>query len=440
MIKALVAKVLNQLRTQKLSQNIAYTLVSFMVLAVSGIVINITITGLRNPTALGIFNLAYAVYIVASQFAVWGIHYSVLRHSAYYSTDENEKGKLLFTAAISCLVLGFFSAVLIYIAKPVFTLIFKSEITARAIAYSSLGLSLFPLSKVLLAYLNGLHEMKAFSVLQGLRYVAVMLLVAILAASSLSIEFATLSFFFAELITVSLASFFIIKKKLVIKFIFDKKWFRQHFAFGTKGLMSGLFAEVNSRLDVMLVGFFLTSRDVGIYSFAAMLVDGLYHVLAMVRINFNPILVSFIRDKEWDKAKNLLIQARKYILPIMCVLALLLLAVYYIYTAIIIPQKGLQYGLLSLVILLTGLVSVSFLVPFDNLMMVSGHPGYQTFQQVAMVGSNLLCAALLLPFIGIEGAAIGTAVGYLIGILVLVVFAKRLVGWNLLANKIIGVN
>ena len=63
----------------------------------------------------------------------------------------------------------------------------------------------------------------------------------------------------------------------------------KHLVFGFRGLGAGMFAEFNSRVDVLVIGFFLEDRAVGIYSFAAMLVDGIYHVLAMIRINFNPI-------------------------------------------------------------------------------------------------------------------------------------------------------
>jgi hypothetical protein len=47
-----------------------------------------------------------------------------------------------------------------------------------------------------------------------------------------------------------------------------------------------------------MIGIFLPDREVGIYSFAAMMVDGMYHVLAMVRLNFNPVLVAAVRDSD----------------------------------------------------------------------------------------------------------------------------------------------
>lgn len=437
MIRPLIAQALHSLRHQKLSQDIAYSLGSFVVLAISGIVINIVITGLRDAAALGVFNLSYAVYIVASQFAVWGLHYSVLRHAAFYESDPEERGHMLLTAALCAIVMGVVAAVLVALAEPLFARAFSSETTGAAIRNAALGLALFPLNKVLIAYLNGLRRMKAFAVLQAVRYSAVMALVAVVAASPWPIETATFCFFLAEAFTVTLACAYIARKKLAGALRFTQAWVRRHYTFGTKGLAAGMFAEVNSRVDVLMIGFFLSDRATGIYSFAAMLVDGVYHVLAMVRINFSPILVGAVRDKDWLTAQNLRRQSRRLVLPATIVLSAGLVAAFYAFTAWVMPpSKGLLEGLPSLVILLSGLVLVCFLVPFDQLLMMSGHPGYQTAQQLALVGTNIVVAALLLPVFGIEGAAFGTASSYVAGILVMVFFANRVLGWNLVNNTV----
>ena len=159
-----------RLGRDKLSQDIAWTLGSFVVLAASGIVINIVVTRLRDADALGVFNQAYAVYIIVSQFAVWGMHYSVLRHAALFDTDPAERGRMLATAGLCSLLLGTLAACALWLAQPLLASAFDSAPTGRAVGYGALGLILFPLNKVLLAYLNGLRRMKAFSLLQGVRW------------------------------------------------------------------------------------------------------------------------------------------------------------------------------------------------------------------------------------------------------------------------------
>jgi O-antigen/teichoic acid export membrane protein len=433
---SLVKVAQESLRTHKLTRDIAWSMGSFIILAISGIVINIAVTAIRDAAALGVFNIAYAVYIVTSQFAVWGIHYSVLRYSAFYKDSPEERGAMLLTALVITFVMGGAFAGLTYSGEPLFFQIFDSEATAAAIKYAALGLLLFPLNKALLAYLNGMREMKAFSILQGMRYLTVMVVVTLIALSELNNEYLTLGFLVAELLTALSAASYIWGKKIAGISRLSVYWVKQHYIFGSKGLLGGMFTEVNSRVDVLLIGFFLSDRVTGIYSFAAMLVDGLYHVLAMVRINFNPVLVASVRDHDWKQAINLREQAKKYILPITFVLSIVLLVAYYVLATWIVPGKGLMEGIPSLLILLVGLNIISMFVPFDNLMVVSGHPGYQATQQMLTVIMNALLAALLIPALGIEGAAIGTAAGYTSGIIMLLLLSHRMLGWDLLKNTV----
>jgi O-antigen/teichoic acid export membrane protein len=128
------------------------------------------------------------------------------------------------------------------------------------------------------------------------------------------------------------------------------------------------------------------------------------------------------------------------VLPVTIALSVGLVVVFYAFaTWVIPPSKGLLEGLPSLIILLSGLVLVCFLVPFDQLLLMSGHPVHQTAQHLALVVTNIGVAALLLPLFGIEGAAAGTAASYVAGILVMVFFARRVLGWNLMNNTVASV-
>lgn len=434
MVKGLVQGIVTSLRQHKLSQDIAYSLCSFAVLAVSGIVINVIITALRDAAALGVFNLAYAVYIVASQVATWGLHYSVLRHGAYHADDLRERTGMLSTAALCALLFGCVAAGMLWWAQPLFTRLFSSEAAGAAVAFSAAGLALFPLNKVLLAYLNALRCMRAHAVLQALRYILVMVGVAFVAASDWPAEAATLSFVMAEAVTCLSALVFIGAARLSQWPRFSMAWCRRHLAFGSKSLPAGMFTEVNSRVDVLMIGVFLTDRAVGIYSFAAMLVDGAYHVLAMVRLNFNPVLVAALKQGDWNRLRSLRSLSARYAVLATLTLSLGLVAAYGVADAWIVPGKGLAEGLPSLIILLIGLNLIATWVPFDNLMLVSGHPGYQTLQQLTAVGVNVACAAWLLPLWGLEGAAMGTALSYVTGIAVLFILARRKIGWHLISN------
>ncbi|HRN87721.1 MAG TPA: oligosaccharide flippase family protein [Hyphomicrobium sp.] len=426
---------LDALFRNKVSSDIAWTTASFAVLAASGIVINLVVAYFRNAADLGVFNLAYSVYIIASQIAAFGIHYSVLRSAAHEDRDKAKLGAILGSAVIAVVVLGIVFAGAIYAAEPLFARIF-SERAGHSIAIAALGIALFPVTKVLISFLNGLRHMKAFSVLQAVRYITVAAVVTAFAMSDLPFEYATFCFLIAELITLVGATAYIWYRRLVEALRVERKWLERHISFGSKGLVAGMFGEINTRVDVLIIGYFLSEREVGIYSFAAMLLDGLYHLLAMVRVNFNPLLVQAIRDDQLPDAQKLLRLSKRYAPLVMSALAMSVVVFYWFVTAYLVPERGLQEGLVVLIILLGGLVLTSGLIPFDNLLLVSGYPGYQTLQQMTGFIVNVIGNVALIPVFGLEGAAMGTAASYIAAVTVLALMSYRLFGWNLLTNTV----
>lgn len=420
----------------KLSGDIAWTTGSFVVLAASGLLINLVIAYFRTAADLGVFNIAYSFYIIVSQIAAFGIHYSVLRHAALHDSDRDELGTILASAMVPVVLLGVFFAAVIFWAEPFFESAFGSERAARAIAFAALGIALFPATKVLISFLNALRHMKAFAVLQAGRYIAVAVVVTVFAVSEWDFTLATLCFLIAELLTLLGAITYIIWMGLIGRPRVQRRWLRTHVSFGGRSLAAGMFGEINTRVDVLCLGLFLSDREVGIYSFAAMLLDGLYHLLAMVRVNFNPILVGALRDGRWSEAQRILRLSKRFAPLVMGGLAIGVFIFYWIVTVQFVPERGLQEGMTVLFILLAGLVVTAGFIPFDNLLLVSGHPMRQTLQQAFAVMTNVALNLALIPVLGIEGAAIGTASSYLAAITALWVMSNRQLGWNIMTNRV----
>lgn len=421
--------------SSKLSSDLAWTMCSFMILALSGILINIIVAYFRGTEDLGVFNLAYSIYIIVSQIAALGVHYSVLRYSAMNHENPRVLGSMLGSALLVVTLLGLLMAGLIYVAEPLFAKAYDSERAARAISFAAFGIALFPVSKVLISFLNGLRHMKAFSVLQAARYIMVAAVVTAFSVSDQDFTLASLCFVVAEVVTLAAAAIYIASQRLVQSLRIRKTWLREHTSFGGRSLLAGMFGEINTRVDVLCLGIFLGDREVGIYSFVAMLLDGLYHILAMVRVNFNPILVNCGRASDWPEAQRLLRLSKRFIPLIMLSLSAIVFAFYWVVAFQLVPERGLQEGTVVLLILLGGLVATSPFIPFDNMMLISGFPTLQTLQQAGAFLTNVTLNFTLIPIVGIEGAAIGTLGGYITSTLLLGILIDRQLSWNIWSNR-----
>lgn len=424
-----VARIRSLLSGNKMGQDILWSFGSFGVLAISGVLLNLVIAFFRDASDLGVFNLCYAVYIVTSQIGVMGIHYSVIRSTAYYKDRFNMRCHMLSTAMAMTVLLGALASAVLYQLSNVLGDVFNSPQSVQMLEAISFGLVLFSVNKVLIAYVNGMRHMRAFSIFQGLRYIIVVAWVSAVAISDLPFYYAGFAFFSAEIIT-SLGAFsYILLAKIYALRVMEMRWLKRHITFGSKSLMAGMFVEFNTRIDVLLIGVFLTDAQVGIYSFAAMMIDGLHHILAMVRVNFSPVLVSALRKKKWTDLQHMMKKCVRWLYPGIGLLNSCVFLGFYIVVEWFFPDKGFQEAYIPLAILMLGLWLIAPFVPFDNLLLLGGFPAYQTLQYVVVALVNTAMNIALLPSLGITGAAIATALAYVVGIAVMVILAKVKVNW-----------
>ncbi len=420
----------------KLRSDLMWSVGSLVVLAGSGIVVNVLIAVFWDAAALGVFNQTYAVYVVVSQVAALGLHVSVLRETALMADDRAGRSSMLWSAAVPALVLGTLAAGGLALAAGPIGALLDSEDVARSVFLSAAGIAVFPLNKVLIAYVNGRRFMRAFAIFQSLRYGAVAGWIGLITVVSTDFADAALAFVVAEVLTAAGTLLFLLATaRDVGRGQVHAGRMRRHLSFGGRAVAGGIFMEMNTRVDVVFIGYFLGDSEVGIYSFAAMLADGMFHLLAVVRSNLTPITVALIRDRQDDDATRLIRKVR-LLLPAFAALSVAVVAGFVVALAVLAPGRGFEAGVAPLAVLLAGLTLVSPLVPLDATLSAAGHPGLQTAQQFVVLVVNCVLNALLIPGFGITGAALGTAGAYLAGGVVLVALCRRTVGWNLLTGRV----
>jgi O-antigen/teichoic acid export membrane protein len=194
--------------------------------------------------------------------------------------------------------------------------------------------------------------------------------------------------------------------------------------------------EMNTRVDVVFIGYFLGDHEVGVYSFAAMLADGMVHLLAVVRNNLTPITVALIGERRDAEAERLIQRVRNLLMPGFAGLSVAVVTGFALAVGVLAPGRGLDDGILPLAVLLLGLTFVSSLVPFDATLIAGGRPGLQTLQQFVVFATNVVLNTVLIPLFGITGAALGTAGACLVGGTVLVGLCRWTVGWNLVTGRV----
>jgi len=387
---------------------IIWNMGSLLIIGLSGIVFNILISLYYDASVLGVFNQAFALYIFFSQLAVFGLHLSLFKHISEIEIKQEISEHLLF-CLLAVVVTSSISTMLLAGLAKQFATFLNSTRLSMSIYCILPGLFCFALNKVLLLYLNGIKHLRAYSVFNSLRYIIIMFIL-FMAQMSFSGDLLTLSFSVAEGVLLFVLLIYVVPHFIGINFRRLIKLLPIHLNFGFKALPAGFLMELNTRVDVLMLGYFLSDRQVGIYTFASVFAEGFYQFLIVIRTNINPYLLEALHEhsrggfvgriKVWRKNTYI---AATLLGGVGCLF----------YPGVLrVMGKSVEYGESYLVFcfLIGGIVLASGYVPFNQILLLVGKPGFYTLSTMVIVLVNVFLNMILIPIYGLIGAGIATGI------------------------------
>lgn len=392
-----------------LATGLAWNLVSLAFLALAGIALNIAIGRWYSPAALGTFNVVFAIYILLSQLAAFGLQFSALQAVSTAGADDPVKlRRIVQGGLLACFAIASLVTLCAFLGTPLLARLFPAVPDfAGAWVLAAPGLIPFALNKFLLGVVNGLQHMRAFAVLQAGRYVFILVSLGVLTA------FGAPGYSLA--VVLSLGEFILLcaSASYVASVVPLRSGWREalgesmrHLRFGIRVLPAGMVGELNTRVDVLMLGALLNDRIAGIYSIAALIFEAALQAVVVVRNNISPQLARSMADG--DKA-GILRFSRMLGLGVTLVMGLGALAAYALYPHI----AGLLFGDQDFAAARQPLFWLMLALPFaaaplcySLILSQANHPTLQSAAMTLSLAVNFLGNALLIPRFGMEGAAI----------------------------------
>ncbi len=414
--------------------DLLFNYASLAVLAVSGLLMNLVVVRLAGEAALGVFNQAYAVYIVSSQLAVGGVHLSALRAVAQAKSDPAEQAQAIASALLLSALFGVLAGGLVFATKRLWAGVLGSPEVEPALAFIAPALVLFSLNKTLIAALNGLEQMRVFAVLQALRFVALIAALVLLAYFGRSAAELCAAFSIAESVVALAAAPSLLRCVPLRRAHIHGSWLRRHVSFGARGLMSGVFVELNTRVDVLVIGHFWSDTDVGRYSLAAVFAEGLYQCLIVVKNQVNPTLARLSLLPDPAPILRLVQRAWRYLYP---GTALVYLAGFGVLHLLVFHYFRMSAGhevTACYLLVGAGIVVASGFVPFDGILLHSGHPGHYTLLALLVAVTNAALNLVFVPVFSIRGAALATGISVALSVVYLNLILRRQLRYSYLGG------
>lgn len=412
----------------RLAGDVGWNYLAFALMATVGALLNLFIAGTRGVEGLGVFNQAYAVFVVAGQLATLGIHDSVQKHMAEHDEDPACQSSISRAGLLCVTIVASVVAAALWLAAPAAGGVTRSESVGLAIGAVAPGVLLFGLNKTLMGVLNGTRRMKAFAFGQSLRVLTILTAVVAIGLLEQPHWMLPLGFTLAEAFLFPILLLTTRRHwRVATAPLATRDWVFRHYRFGARALPNAFFAESFVRIDILMLGLFVADDAVGVYSFAAIFVEGLYQLPVVIRTVANPLIV---RVCIFEPRAALASFARRLGGLSLAVFVPVSLLVYFGFPLLgtLVDAAMVDQSRTLLPVLFGGMMVASMFIPMDHVLLQAGMPGRQSLLMGLGVLVNIVLNVTLIPRFGIFGAACATALAYALSGLTLTVAAYLWLG------------
>lgn len=366
----------------------------------------------------GQFNLALSLITIAATFSIFGLSGALARFIPFHwEKGERDVVKSTIRFSVEFILCTSISIGVIFLifSEWLSTNIFHENNLNLVLRYLSIGLPLIALLSILHAVMRGFKAVKYNLIIYDVgmklvRFIAFLPFILI----GYVLSGAIIAYFVAMIFTI-FTSFFIINKKL-----FPDHLDYNYISIGKKLLsfswplaLTGITFLFISQTDIILLGYYLTSKDIGIYMPAIVIAQFLNFIGASFGYIFLPVISEFFAKGKTHVIESLFKSASKWMFLIALPVFLYILL---FSKEIITLLYGSEYskGFLALVIIAFGISMNVFTGLTGNILVGSGHTKLNLVCEVIAAITNVSLNIILIPMYGIIGAAIGTSASYFI--------------------------
>lgn len=205
---------------------------------------------------------------------------------------------------------------------------------------------------------------------------------------------------------------------------FSRPYFKESLVFGLKAHFSNMLSFVNYRADILVISYFTTNIEVGIYSAAVMIAERLWIVSQSISSVLFP-RVSSLKEEGDKNALTSLIARNVFAFSILVAIVIFFLSKLAVF---ILYGKAYLESAVVLQILLPGITLFSVDRILSNDLAGRGKPELNMYTSIFTVISNLSLSIGLVPVLGLAGAAIATSSTYCLSTVIKLVIFKRVTG------------
>lgn len=358
----------------------------------------------------GLFILGLSILKIMEIISTLGLHRGVLRYIALFQGEgdkERIKGTIILAMKVVIVVGLIISLLTILLSKFVATNIFHKIDLTNVLKIFAVAIPFTALTTIFVFSTQSLKIMKYTVYVREIFEPAIRIIIVIIMFSIGWVLFGAIFAFIISLMLGTFLAFFYLKTlfpTIVNKKVKPFYEYRKIFNFSWPLLLADFFGFVVIWINILMIGYFKASHDVGVYSAShrTALLGGI--ILVSFNSIFSPIIADFYNRKKFKRLEQLFKIVTKWILSLSFPVCLLMI----FYASEILSLFGENFvpGTTCLVILSIALLVNSVIGSSGIMIMMSGKSKINLLNNTLTAFLIISFNFLLIPKHGIVGAAL----------------------------------
>jgi len=376
---------------------------------------------------LGLYSLAITLNYILLLLCSVGIPQAAVKFIAERREGDPDRRGLVTTTVVAGALAGVVAAMVLYPLAGWTASIWKMKALPSLVVIFLLGLPFSLTLQAILSALNGLRQLKEYSLFNGVNALLLIVATVIAALLHLPIDYAVWAYILGT--TISMLWGLWSLRGYLVRLPFQRFMVlaKDLLRFGVKLMAANSVHLANTRADLLLVGYFRSPAETGHYAMATTLARMLLLLPGAVQVITYPVTTEYFSAGLKERASRFMERSALYTFVLLALVGLLV--VFYSEDFLRFYDPDFLPAVTPLRILTVFFVFYGATSAIGGAFASYGRPDISLKLALASMVANLSLNLALIPLLGIDGAALATG-------LALMVFVPS---YPVLLNRIAGV-
>lgn len=394
--------------------DVQWSFISLATASLSHLLLRIVLGRELGPSGLGVYTLVFTMYMFGMQFAGFGIGSALTKYVAEFRDDNQKVREYISSGMTGSLISGFIITIMLYLVSDFIAIsIFHISEMSELLKIIAFCLPFIAIQKMVLGTLNGLRRMKSYAIINIIQNVFVLVLsVYFVLILNTDVKGAVLGLTIPTIITSLFSIIFIKNFVSTLSFSFTKS-FQDVTWFGFYFVLANSIGMINTQVDSMMIGHFLDAKNVGYYSVATIVINGIILIPNSVHAAVAPTIAYFYGKSEYEKTTKFIQRIVLYVTVVIIIISISI-ALFGKALIMLLFKNEFILAYSPLLILLIGYTIYSPIHSVDCALLSIGKVNILYKISLFCTIFNIIFNVLLISKYGILGAALSTSMSIII--------------------------